>query len=123
MDDMEYHYTIPFVPPSNNRYIGRQNVWEYRETKKRWELLIKLYCRPPKEPLESAAVTLAYCFGDRRRRDPDNYSGKMILDGLVRAGIIRDDSFGHIDLTLRRLESGPVRTEIIVTSRRGEQNG
>lgn len=96
---MTYRYTIPSVPPSNNEYIGRDNRWKYQEIKKQWALLVAAYCRPrPPAPLEHASVTLVYCFGDNRRRDPDNYSGKMILDGLVKAGIIRDDSFKRIDL-------------------------
>ena len=74
-----------------------------------------VYCRPrPPAPLEHSSVTLVYCFWDNRRRDPDNYSGKMILDGLVKAGIIRDDSFERIDLTLRRVYDGAKRTEVIV---------
>lgn len=27
-------YIIPEVPPSNNRYIGRENRWEYQAEKK-----------------------------------------------------------------------------------------
>ena len=112
---MTYRYTIPAVPPSNNEYIGRNNRWAYQEIKKQWAVLVKSYCRPkPTQPLERSVVTLAYCFGDNRRRDPDNYSGKMILDGLVKAGIIMDDSFQHIDLVLRRIGEGPKRTEIAV---------
>lgn len=112
---MIYHYIIPAVPPSNNEYIGRDNRWKYQQIKKKWALLVAARCRPrPPQPLERSAVTLVYCFGDNRRRDPDNYSGKMILDGLVMAGIILDDSFERIDLTLRRVYRGAKRTEIIV---------
>ena len=41
-------------------------------------------------------------------------SGKIILDGLVKAGIIEDDSFGKIDLVLRRVDGTEKRTEITV---------
>ena len=78
-------------------------------------MLVKAYCKPaPKKPIAHSVVTLAYCFGDNRRRDPDNYSGKMILDGLVKAGIIVDDSFDKIDLVLRRVDGADKRTEITV---------
>ncbi len=94
-------YVIPEIPPSNNRYIGRNQRWEYQQEKKRWAELIRYLCIPkPKKPMEKAVVTLRYHFPDKRRRDPDNYSGKMILDGLVRSGIIRDDSFDCIRLQL-----------------------
>ena len=109
---MTYRYTIPSIPPSNNEYIGRDNRWKYQEIKK---LLIAAHCRPkPPKPIDRSVVSLVYCFGDNRRRDPDNYSGKMILDGMVKAGIILDDSFERIDLILRRIYDGPRRTEIIV---------
>ena len=98
---MTFHYTLSDIPPSNNRFIGRENRWEYQAVKKRWAQLIALTCRPkPPKPLKSAVVRITYHFPDKRRRDPDNYSGKMILDGLVRAGIIADDSFTAIDLQL-----------------------
>lgn len=95
-------YIIPEVPPSNNRFIGRTNKWEYQTQKKQWAQLIAYCCIPkPIKPFEKSTVILTYHFADNRRRDPDNYSGKMILDGLVSAGIIKDDSFNCIDLQLK----------------------
>lgn len=94
-------YIIPDIPPSNNRFIGRNARWEYQSLKKQWADMIALFCCPkPPEPLKKATVKIKYYFTDRRRRDPDNYSGKMILDGLVKAGIIEDDSFRQIELRL-----------------------
>ncbi len=113
----EYRYIIPEIPPSNNKFIGRENRWEYQEVKKCWARLIAAYCRPiPEKPFSRADVTLIYHFGDKRRRDPDNYSGKMILDGLTAAGIIADDSFKCIDLRLRAVCDGRGETEIFVES-------
>lgn len=103
---MEYRYIIPDIPPSNNKFLGRENRWEYQNIKKQWAELIAAYCRPrPEEPLP---------FKDNRRRDPDNYSGKMILDGLTKAGIIADDSFSCIDLQLRAVCDKKGITEIFV---------
>lgn len=83
-------YIINEIPPSYNRFGGRKNVWEYREEKKRWEQLVKLCCRPvPEKPLSKAVVRITYYFKTRGRRDPDNYSGKFILDGLGEWGLIR----------------------------------
>ena len=54
-------YTIPAIPPSNNRYIGRDKRWEYREVKKQWETLVRVVCKPlPEKPVEKAVVTLHY---------------------------------------------------------------
>ena len=113
-------YTINEIPPSNNKFIGRTNKWEYQEKKKYWAKLISLKCRPkPEKPLEKAVVTLTYFFGNKIRRDPDNYSGKFILDGLVKAGIIADDSFGNIDLRLcGMVDKTNPRTEIEVIDRK-----
>lgn len=109
-------YTIPEIPPSNNRFIGRMNRWEYQKQKKYWANLIAAICRPkPRTPLEKAVVKLCYYFPDKRRRDPDNYSGKMILDGLVAEGIIKDDSFTNIDLLLSgKYDRLLPRTEITI---------
>lgn len=94
-------YIIPVIPPSNNRFIGRTNFREYQMIKKKWADLIALACRPkPQRPIDHATVILTYYFPDKRRRDPDNYSGKMVLDGMTKAGIIADDSFQHIELVL-----------------------
>ena len=96
-----YNYIISEIPPSNNNFIGRNARWQYQDEKKRWADLIALFCTPkPQEPIPCARITLTYYFGDRRRHDPDNYAGKMILDGLVKAGIILDDSFGCVQLQL-----------------------
>lgn len=95
-------YIIDEIPPSNNRFIGRNERWKYQEVKRYWEKLIAIKCRPkPNKPIEKATVTLTYYFPDCKRRDPDNYSGKMVLDGLVKAGIIKDDSFNNINLILK----------------------
>ena len=110
-----YRYTIPDIPPSNNQYIGRTNFREYQNIKKKWAGLVAVYCRPkPPEPLHRAVVTLFYHFKDKRRRDLDNYSGKFILDGLTKAGIIEDDCFFVIDLQLKAVCDKRGEVEIFV---------
>ena len=113
------HYTIPDIPPSNNKFKGRKNCWEYRELKKTWADMIAVYCTPkPPAPLSDVTVRLTYFFPTRVRHDPDNYNGVFILDGLVRAGILLDDSFTCIDLDLRAgCDKANPRTEIQITAR------
>ena len=113
-------YTISGIPPSLNRFAGRQNYHEYREKKELWKNWVCFSCIPrPKRPMEQAKVTITYFFPDMKRRDPDNYCGKMILDGLTAAGIIVDDDFGHIDLTIRRggVDRENPRTEVEITEK------
>lgn len=108
------NYTLPEIPPSNNKFIGRENRWEYQKIKKYWAELIFYTCipRPPK-PLKGVTVEITYYFPNRIRRDPDNYSGKMILDGLVKAGVLADDSFSCITLKLGAVvDKTSPRTEI-----------
>lgn len=115
-------YTIPEIPPSNNRYIGRDARWRYQTEKRRWAALIAAYCRPrPQKPIYRAVVTIRYYFPDARRRDPDNYSGKMILDGLVRCGVLEDDSFFCVSLRLEaRKDRDNPRTEIEIVEGKNE---
>lgn len=112
-------YTIPDIPPSNNKYIGRNMRWEYQQVKKTWLEIIALYCRPrPKEPLKNVKVKITYYFPDNRRRDPDNYSGKFILDGLTGTGIIKDDNFQNISLELKaKFKQSDTKTEIELKER------
>lgn len=113
---MIFKYSIKAIPPSNNKFIGKDKRWQYQDEKKQWARIIQLFCVPrPKEPLKKSKVIVIYYFKDKRRRDPDNYSGKFILDGLVRSGIIKDDSFDCIDLQLiGRVDKGNPRTEIFI---------
>lgn len=111
-----YIYTIPDIPPSLNKYAGRENVWEYRADKKQWEALCAVYCRPkPETPIKKCVVRITYFFSTMQRHDPDNYSGKFILDGLREAGIIEDDSFSNVELHLcGNYDKENPRTEIEV---------
>lgn len=110
---------INSIPPSNNKFMGNGQMganYQYQEKKKEWALLILATFgnKRPKKPIEKAVITLHYRFKDKRRRDPDNYSGKMILDGLTKAGIIEDDSFSNIKLVLEA-EFGCDKAQTIIT--------
>ena len=118
---MTYRYSIPLIPESMNRYAGRENCWEYRNAKKGWADLVILLCRPrPSAPIQHSTVRLTYYFPTRARHDPDNYAGKMILDGLVAAGILEDDSFHCITLELAgKHDKHNPRTEIEIEEANG----
>ena len=116
---MLYKYIIPFIPPSNNQFIGRNQIRQFQKKKKEWAEIIRLYTlkNKPYKPIKQCRLTLFYYFKDKIRRDPDNYSGKFILDGLVKSGIIYDDSFFNINLVLKAsVDKGNPRLEIIIDS-------
>jgi Holliday junction resolvase RusA-like endonuclease len=111
--------TIPGVPPSLNRYAGRENTWEYREAKKKWteavQWAVKAARAKPERPFAHAAVTLTYYFPTNARHDADNYAGKFLLDGLTRAGVIVDDDLKHITtMIIGNHDAKNPRTEIYV---------
>lgn len=101
---MIYAYTLTGIPPSNNEFIGKNRRFQYQKKKHEWTdrilLAVAQEGKPP-EPFKTAKVCITYFFSDGRRRDPDNYSGKFILDGLVRSGVLEDDSFSNIELKLK----------------------
>ena len=106
--------TIPEIPPSLNKYAGRLNGLEYRTEKQRWIGLMRAYCKKQK-PMDKAIVTITYYFPTRHRHDPDNYNGKMLMDGLTDRGVIADDSFDHVELRLRgEYDRQNPRTEITI---------
>ena len=107
--------TVPLIPPSLNHFAGRKNDREYQQAKREWKDLV-CYCAPKQEkPFSKSVVTITYFFRDKRRRDPDNYSGKMIMDGLTAAGIIRDDSFDCVELRIvGNCDRQNPRTEITI---------
>lgn len=109
--------TVNDIPPSNNQYMGNSHSFQvYRRAKEQWHWLIKAAIKEkPARPIERAVVRITYFFRDNRRRDPDNYSGKFILDPLVREGVIADDSFKHVELILSAcVDRQNPRTEIEV---------
>ena len=90
----EYCLTIPEVPPSQNVY----NNWHWAKRSKeskRWEAMIisnsELWVNTHKKLLTK--IKIIFSFTDNRRRDKDNYASfKGLMDGLVKSGVIEDDS-------------------------------
>lgn len=90
----------------------------YGAEKVRWFNLIRAALNTaqiPDKPYEKADVNITYYFKDKRRRDPDNYSGKFLLDPLVSLKILKDDNFEVITLKLKAgYDKKNPRTEIEV---------
>lgn len=110
--------TIPRVHPSINEWKD----WHWAKTgrvKKSFESDIGWLAGKYNEPmLENCDVEIIYYFDNKIRHDKDNYVPKFILDGLVKAGIIKDDNDGNIFLNWKLILGHDERkTEIIVTPR------
>lgn len=106
------------IPPSNNKFLGRSvPPAAYQRSKKEWHWKIKAaVSQKPMEPFLKAVIKITYYFKDNRRRDPDNYSGKFILDALVSEKIIADDSFNVVSLWIYgKTDKDNPRTEIEIT--------
>lgn len=113
----ELKIVVDGTPPSNNEYIGNSRSFNvYRGEKEAWHWKIKAAIQEkPDEPIRKAIVHIRYFFKDKRRRDPDNFSGKMLLDPLVMEGLLLDDSFENVQLVLSaECDKKNPRTEITV---------
>lgn len=113
------HLVIPGIPPSVNTWRNLHHFAEAKQ-KREWEDIVgwevaRQRVRPPK-PLKRAHVTYEYYFSSKRRHDPDNYVGKWTTDGLVKAGVLEDDSFDNIALLICQggVDRKNPRTEIFV---------
>lgn len=108
------------IPKSNNEYMGRGSRgsnFKYQDDKRDWAWKVKAAVgrNKPVKPYSNVIVRITYHFPTKHRRDPDNYSGKFLLDGLVNAGVLEDDSFDCIDLQLEgKHDKDNPRTEITI---------
>ena len=101
------------IPPTINKYIGRTNIWQYHNDKKKIHQEIKLQTIGINPRYTKCKMTITYYFKDKRRHDPGNYD-KMLLDGLVEANIIEDDNYEVITeyTTIGKVDRGNPRVEI-----------
>lgn len=91
--------TLDGLPPMNT--ADRTHHWSAYRLKRAWEgkvcaAVLHELGRWPERPLDRARVTITRC----STREPDfenlTQGGKFLLDGLVKAGVIVDDSPGVI---------------------------
>lgn len=106
---------LPFIPPSINYYIGRDNRFQYQNDKKKLHRITKLITAGKNYNIEKCKMTVTYYFKDKRRRDPGNYE-KILLDCLVEANIIIDDNYNVITefTTKGDYDKNNPHTEIII---------
>jgi Holliday junction resolvase RusA-like endonuclease len=72
-----------------------------------WDMMVlKLVREESIPPMEAVSVELTAVYKVRRRRDPDNVMAtlKVLLDALVKAGVLPDDSMGHVTIEPVKME-------------------
>ena len=88
------------VPPSLNFILSeaRKHWSNYSRLKKVWTQIVcdSLESQSVFKVKHPIRVSVQYTFGNLSRHDLDNYVLKFILDALVKAEIIEDDSNDHI---------------------------
>lgn len=111
---------VPYLPHSINDW--RRGAGHFRERtaeRDRWRAIIRGYAYEQrlKPLLGPVSVAMTFHWGERKRRDPDNFA-KSVLDALVYAGLIQDDGPPWlVDLLLgSRWDRLEPRTEIRVES-------
>lgn len=92
---MTLDLTLDGLPPMNT--ADRTHHWSAYRLKRAWEgkvcaAVLHELGRWPERPLDRARVTITRC--STREPDFENLAqgGKFLLDGLVKAGVIADDS-------------------------------
>ena len=109
--------TIPGkIHPSLNA-LNRMHWAAKGKLKKEWETEIFWLVKAQgwRVPLKRAQVRITYYLGGNYRADKDNRTPKMIMDGLVKAGVLEDDNTRAVDLDWEIHPGKPRRTEIRVT--------
>lgn len=108
--------TLHALPDSLNKGL-RGHRMKYFSKNKRWDMLIFGMCRGklPETPLKKAHITIVRHFW--RTLDYDGLVGSMkpIVDALVSAGVIVDDSWKvlgawEVDQQFRTKKEGPLLT-------------
>lgn len=119
-----YAFTVPAVPPSLNGWI-RTSIYSQAEVKANWEYMVwglvnEKGNRCPR-PLAHAEISARITFATKRKRDADNFGAclwKFTLDGLVKAGVIPDDTPEYVTTHAPEMAVGKrEETEITISGR------
>ncbi len=92
--------TIAGEMPSMNEIVGAANKsrWSYNDLKREWTDRIAQEAMVARLPRVEKAVVRCSWHVRNRRKDPDNVAGgiKLILDGLVKAGVLPGDGWRNV---------------------------
>lgn len=108
------------TPPSLNRFIAYKRMQQNSVKQKYKEFAVWLasYYEIANLNLGDALMTITFYFPDKRRRDFDNLmlTPKLINDGLVDAGVFKDDSGDILRLKFENFQydKSNSRVEILI---------
>lgn len=88
--------------PGLNEYIAAMNKsrWAGADMKRKWTNKVRDAAIEAHEPKHSGRVIVKVRWVEKnRRRDKDNirFGMKFVLDGLVKAGVIPNDSWDYVE--------------------------
>lgn len=95
-----YRMTLPFLPPSKNKYDPLPGQWK-SGIKKKWLKAVMEECEAQMMPLGVPKIGLAatLVFATQGRRDIQNYANclwNFVPDALVKAKVLVDDNDGRV---------------------------
>lgn len=95
-------FTISGKLPGLNEYIKacRTGAQVGAQMKKKQQKYVEGFIPKFADPFTEPVVIKIYYYEPNKRRDPDNISGfarKVILDALVKSGILKDDGQDEIE--------------------------
>lgn len=110
---MEVNYTIPGKLPTLNDIIrGTKHHWAVYANQKK-EMTAYCAVMAPQVKFNQIQLTCTW-FRQDRRTDPDNiaFGVKFILDGLVMAGVLKNDGWKQVKAIKHRFVIGEPKVEI-----------
>ena len=112
---LEIKFTVPVIPPSVNHYIQhtRSGIHYRTDEAESFAALVAISAGAWRgRRLEAEEVDLFINLGPGQRGDLDNFP-KVVLDSLVRCGVIRSDAT-ITELNVRKARAEVASTEITV---------
>lgn len=91
----------------------------YAKLKKQWGETVWAYAKRARLGLQESPVDVSFLWREpNRRRDIDNVAGagtKLVLDGLVKAGVLAGDGWADVVKIEHRFQVDPNRPGVLVT--------
>lgn len=111
---------LPEAPPRLDVHWGSApGISSYAEVRERWRRLVGKTLEsargalPLDRPFERAAAFFTFYSGGRAV-GVENYTVRFVLNALREGGVLVDDTFDRLVITVRALAGLPLRTEVVL---------